>query len=182
MKPAGRSEAFSLIELLVATAVAVLVVGATTGSVLAAQRLESRGEAAGLRLAAAATLWERLRSLPFCSPRTPGQGTLTQAVFPRADTAPDDDGGRLCVEPRDGCPAGTFFTTIHQDGLSLQVAATFCIVGADGFTALPVARLSAYSPLAPPGGHLLLRIRFAEDPTDLVAGVLSGALSAESGQ
>jgi type II secretory pathway pseudopilin PulG len=179
MRRTGRSEAFSLIELLVATVVALLVIGATTGSVLAAQRLENRSEAAGVRLAAASTLWERLRSLPFCRPGTSLRGTLTQTVFPRADTVADDAGGRLCVEPEDGCPAGTFFTTMYQDGLPLRVAATFCVAGAAGFTALPLDRLAAYSPLTPPAGRLLIRVRFADDPADLVAGVLAGAACAD---
>jgi type II secretory pathway pseudopilin PulG len=179
MRCSKRSAAFSLVELLVATAVAVLVIGATTGSVLAAQRLENRAEADGVRLAAAATLWERLRSLPFCSPGVSVQGTLTQTVFPRAETVVDDAGGRLFVEPEGGCPAGTFFTTMNQDGLALRVAATFCVAGTAGFTALPLDRLAAYSPLTPPAGRLLVRVRFADDPTDLVAGVLPGTSCAD---
>lgn len=175
MKGAGRSEAFSLIELLAATVVAVLVVGATTGSVLAAQRLQHRGEAAGARLAAAATLWERLRSLPFCDPGTSAQATLTETAFPRADTSVDESGGRLNVVAHDGCPPGTFITTMQQDGLTFRVAANFCLVSAAGFTPLPFERLAAYTPLAPPAGRLQVRIRSADDPADLVAGVLTGA-------
>ena len=168
-------EAFGLIELLAATVVAVLVVGATTGSVLAAQGLEHRGEAAGAHLAAAVTLLEQLRSLPFCDPGASAQETLTETVFPRADTSVDDAGGHLCVEPQDGCPAGTFFTTRQQDGLTFRVAANFCTVSAAGPTALPVERLAAYTPSSPPAGRLQIRIRLAGDPTDLVAGVLAGA-------
>jgi prepilin-type N-terminal cleavage/methylation domain-containing protein len=170
-----HSRGFSLIELLAATAVAVLIVAATTGSVLAAQHLQVRGAAASARLAAAATLWERLRSLPFCSPALPPQATLTQTVFPHAATLPDAAGGRLYLEPHDGRPAGTFFATVRQDGFAFQVAATFCVADAGGFAALPVARLGSYSPLTPPAGHLLVRVRPAGDPTDLLAGVLPGA-------
>jgi Tfp pilus assembly protein PilW len=175
MRSAARSEAFSLIELLAATVVAVLVVGATTGSVLAAQRLEHSGEAAGARLAAAAALWERLRSLPFCDPAASAQGTLAETVFPRADTNADQAGGHLCVEAQDGCPPGTFFTTIQQDGLTFRVAANFCLASASGFTALPVGRLTAYAPLAPPAGRLQIRIRSADDRADLLVGVLAGS-------
>ena len=175
MRVSARSEAFSLIELLAATAVAVLVIGATTGSVLAAQRLEHNGEVAGVRLAAAAALWERLRSLPFCDSGASVQRTLTENVFPRADINGDEAGGHLCVDAQDGCPPGTFFTTMQQDGLTFSVAANFCLVNATGFTALPVGRLAAYTPLAPPAGRLQIRIRSADDPADLVVGVLAGA-------
>jgi type II secretory pathway pseudopilin PulG len=169
-----HSRAFSLIELLVAAAVAVLIVGATTGSVLAAQHLQVRGATANVRLAAAATLWERLRSLPFCSPVLPPQATLTQTVFPHTDTLPDAAGGRLYAEPHDGRPAGTFFTIVQQDGMAFQIAATFCVADAGGVAALPVARLGSYSPQTPPAGHLMVRVRLAGDPTDLVVGVLPG--------
>ena len=182
MRRPGRSEAFSLVELLVATAVAVLLVGAITGSVLAAQRLENGAEVAGARLAAASALWERLRSLPFCSPGASVRGSLTQTVFPRADTIVDGLGGHLCIQPEDGCPAGTFFTAVQEDGVTLRVAATFCVASAAGFTALPLGRLAVYSPLTPPAGRLLIHVRLANDPKDLVAGVLSGAPCTDGGQ
>jgi hypothetical protein len=179
MRRTHHCAAFSLIELVVATCVAVMVVAAFTGSVLAAQRLESRGEAVGSRLAAAGNVWERLRSLPFCNPGPSGRGTLTQTLFPHADAAAGSPGGWLCTEPQDGCPAGTFFTTIEGNGLPLRVAATFCVVATGGWTPLPVERLAGYSPLSPPAGRLLIRIRSAGDPTDLVAGVLAGSSEAD---
>ena len=61
----------------------------------------------------------------------------------------------------------------------LRVAATFCVASAAGFAPLPLDRLAAYSPLTPPASRLLIRVRLADDPMDLVAGVLAGAPSAD---
>lgn len=169
-----RPAAFSLVELVVATGLAVLLVGAVSGSVVAAQRLEARSQTTGSAVAAAAALWEQLRCLPFCLAGT-AASTLTQRVFPHADAALNDADAWFGAQAQNGCPPGTFFSTTEQDGVTLHVAATYCLIGSNGWAALPSDRLSGYSPLSPPSGRLLVRIRAGHDPADLIVGVLSGA-------
>jgi len=173
MRRVARPPAFSLVELVVATVVAVLLVGAVSGSVLAAQRLQGRSQRIGSGVAAAAALWEQLRSLPFCAAGA-AAGTLTQRVFPHADAALNDADAWFGTQAQDGCAPGTFFSVTEQDGVALHVAATFCVVGPEGWAPVTPDRLSAYSPLSPPSARLLVRVRAGDDPADLIAGVLAG--------
>jgi hypothetical protein len=130
----GHPEAgFSLLEVVVAAALLLLTVTATTACVTAVSRAGQRleGEMAADRALASVTA--RLRCLPFCPSALPapaaecgpGASDLVSAVFPHARADGGTEEGYFVAVSEDGIPAGSFVTSLSADGVRIVCVARF---------------------------------------------------------
>ncbi len=159
----------TLIEVVIATAIIMGVVLATSDGVVAVKATTAGTagrQAAEARMAAEL---EHLRSLPFAPPaaaKAAASGAtpvrdLVSSVFPDADPARDADDARFAAEARDDCPPGTFFTVVALPGGRATIAATFVMGSADGWQPVPAGRLAGYDARLSaelPSAALLIRV------------------------
>jgi Tfp pilus assembly protein PilV len=178
----GDRRGLTLIEVVVATAIIMGVVLATSDGVVAVKEMTAGSARRQAAESAVAAELEHLRSLPF-APAAATAATLADAapardlvasVFPHADTARDTDDARFAPEARDDCPPGTFFTVVALPIGRLTIAATFVVGTAGGWQAVPAARLAGYDPRSVelPSAALLVRVTVAWQ-----AGAKQGAVS-----
>jgi hypothetical protein len=179
----GDRRGLTLIEVVVATAIIMGVVLATSDGIVAVKATTARTARRQAADAAVAAELEHLRSLPF-APASAVGATLADAtsardlvssVFPHADTARDTDDARFAPEARDDCPPGTFFTVVALPIGRLTIAATFVVGTAVGWRAVPATRLAGYDPrrsVELPSAALLVRVTVAWQ-----AGARQGAVS-----
>ena len=179
----GDRRGLTIIEVVVATAIIMGVVLATSDGIVTVKATTARAARRQSAEAGVAAELEHLRGLPF-APAAAAGGTLTGAtpardlvssVFPHADTARDTDDAWFEPEARDGCPPGTFFTVVTLPIGRMTVAATFVAGAADGWRAVPGTRLAGYDvrlSLELPSAALLVKVTVAWQ-----AGARQGAVS-----
>ena len=165
----GERRGLTLIEVVVATAIIMGVVLATSDGIVAVKATTARAARRQSAEAGVAAKLEHLRGLPF-APAAAARGTLTDAtpardlvssVFPHADTTRDTDNAWFAPEARDGCPPGTFFTVVTLPIGRMTVAATFVAGTAGGWQAVPTPRLAGYDvrpSVELPSAALLVRV------------------------
>jgi Tfp pilus assembly protein PilV len=168
----GDRRGLTLIEVVVATAIIMGVVLATSDGVVAVKGMTARSARRQAAEAAVAAELEHLRSLPF-APAAAAGATLADAtpacdllssVFPHADMARDTDDARFAPEARDDCPPGTFFTVVALPIGRMTIAATFVAGTADGWQAVPASGLAGYDvrrSVELPSAALLVRVTVA---------------------
>ena len=169
----------TLIEVVVATAVVMLVVIAASNVLVAVDQATARAGGREAAESSVAAELEQLRSLPFAGGAADGTPTdVVSSVFPHAGIGGDTPAAAFAPEPRDGCPAGTFFTVETVAGGRMTIAATFVVGSATGWTAVAAARLAGYDAgraVALPSAALLVRVSVAWQ-----AGAHSGAVTREA--
>jgi prepilin-type N-terminal cleavage/methylation domain-containing protein len=158
----------TLIEVMVATAIVMAVALATSDGIIAVKAVNARADRHRAADAVAAAEIAKLGALPF-APATSSSGTgatdVVSCVFPNADPdhpASPDTG--FVPEPRDGCPAGSYFTTSQESAGRMTIAATFVAGTADGWRAVPLTLLVGYDlrrSAYPPSAALLVRVTVA---------------------
>jgi hypothetical protein len=156
----------TLIEVVVATAVVLTVVIATSNAIAAVNGANARAGSRAAATTAAATEIEELRSLPFAigGPAGSSATDVVSRVFPHTDPGRDTPDATFAPEPRAGCPAGTFFTVKPVSGGSMTIAATFVVGTAGGWAPVPGIRLAGYDALRAievPSTALLVRVSVA---------------------
>lgn len=169
----------TLIEVVVAAAIVMTVVLATSDGIVAIKAVGARTDRRREADAAAATEIATLASLPF-APATSSSGTaatsVVSSVFPNADPShPASPDAGFISEPRDGCPAGSFFTTTRASAGQMTVAATYVAGTADGWRAVPLDLLAGYDLRRSadlPSAALLVRVTVA-----WTSGRLAGAVT-----
>lgn len=167
----------TLIEVVVATAVVMVVVVAASNAIGAVNGANARAGSRGAAETAVATEIEELRSLPFATadPDRPSAADVVSSVFPHADAGRDSPNATFAPEPRAGCPAGTFFTVKSVTAGRMTIAATFVVGTASGWAPVPGARLAGYDALRAievPSTALLVRVSVAWQ-----AGARTGAVA-----
>lgn len=143
---------FSLIEVVVATAMLALVCTAVSACVAQAQR-----GIAGLSLGdrsqrLVCDTLERLRSLPLyrvshdaASGELQLEPCAVGELFPHALPERNEPDSWFAAEPGDGRPAGAFVTQTRCDGVTLQTTALFVVWTADGWRPVALSRLQGYA-------------------------------------
>jgi Tfp pilus assembly protein PilV len=179
----GDRRGLTLIEVVVATAIIMGVVLATSDGIVAVKATTARTARRQVAEAGVAAELEHLRGLPF-APSAAARATLADAtpardllssIFPHADTARDTDDAWFAPEARDDCPPGTFFTVVALPIGRMTIAATFVADTADGWQAVPATRLAGYDvhlSVELPSAALLVRVTVAWQ-----AGAKQGAVS-----
>lgn len=179
----GDRRGLTLIEVVVATAIIMGVVLATSDGIVAVNGSTARTARSQTAEAGVAAELEHLRGLPFApaaaagttlADATPARDLLS-SVFPRADTTRDTDDAWFAPEVRDDCPPGTFFTVVALPIGRMTIAATFVAGTADGWQAVPAPRLAGYDvrrSVELPSAALLVRITVVWQ-----AGAKQGAVS-----
>ena len=179
----GDRRGLTLIEVVVATAIIMSVVLATSDGIVAVKGMTARTTLRQAAEAGVAAQLEQLRGLPF-APAAATAATLADAtpardlvssVFPHADTARDTDDASFAPEARDDCPPGTFFTVVALPIGRMTIAATFVAGTADGWQAVPATRLAGYDvrrSVELPSAALLVRVTVVWQ-----AGAKQGAVS-----
>ena len=167
----------TLIEVVVATAVVMIVVIAASNAIAAVHGATVRAGGREAAEASVASEREELRSLPFAAAGRTGRSPadVVSRVFPNADAGRGAPDAAFSAEPRAGCPAATFFTVRAVSGGSMTIAATFVVGTATGWTAVPAARLSDYDTrraVELPSAALLVRVT-----VDWRAGQRSGVVA-----
>ncbi len=165
----------TLIEVVVATAVVMLVVIAASNVLVAVDQASARAGGREAAESSVAAELEQLRSLPFAVAADGTPTDVVSRVFPHAGVGGDTPAAAFAPEPRDGCPAGTFFTVRTVAGGRMTIAATFVVGSATGWTAVAAARLAGYDAgraIALPSAALLVRVSVAWQ-----AGAHSGAVT-----
>ena len=168
----GDHRGFTLIEVVVAAAIILGVVLATSDGVVAVKGLTARSATRQAAEARVAAEIEHLRCLPFAPPATSGAtlaaatsgSDLVSSVFPRADTTLDTADAWFAPEARDDCPAGTYFTAVSLPHGHMTIAATFVVGTVGGWRAVPAARLAGYDvrrAIELPSAALLVRVTAA---------------------
>ena len=165
LRPAcGRvhHEGFTLLELLAATAVALVTALAVTSAVVSGTATVAQTKVTADASCAVASLAEELRSLSF-GPGAGGAQCLLEVVFPHASpvTATADGerpDGFFSPAERESCPGGTFFSWLDVAQTPVRAAATFVQRSDTGWVPVPLAALEQYSPSCPPSETLLLRL------------------------
>ena len=154
----GRQAAFTLVELLAATSIALVTSLAVTTTIVSAQLAVSRTTARALAQAQTASVLEELRTLPYSSSDSTA---LLAAVFPHARPELGGSEAFYSDQAQRGHPPGTFFTRLSLGGASAWVAATFVRADGSGWSLVPAAALLDYSPATPPSDALLLCLTLA---------------------
>lgn len=172
-----HSAGYGLLETMAAAAVALTLVAAVSGVIVAAQRLTTAA-AVRARVATAATSeWEALRVLPLESAR---EQSLVSRVFPHADSTRNTSRAWYSAAPTSGCPAGSFFTCVQHDGVELRIGATFVVLR-DGEWQSQLPRATLEGKLEPPTAHVLVRISEAGSrPEPVIVSILPSATSGGS--
>jgi hypothetical protein len=154
----------TLIEAVVAAAVVLTISTAATGACLAARTAAAPGHDRLTADSCVAAQVEALRALPFADQPAGGgspAADLLGTVFPHADPARDTPTAFFAATPRDGCPAGAFFTIRDAACGPLTVAATFLVAAPSGLLPLDPVRLAGYDHSAagcPPAAVMLVRV------------------------
>ena len=133
----------TLIEVVVAAALVLGVVGAASDAVGAFTAATARADRHGLAERRVADELESLRALAYCDPARPvdQRADVVSTVFPHADAVRNNDQARFLAGAADGRPPGTFVTCVADADGVLTVAATFVAATAAGW--VPVAPADA---------------------------------------
>jgi hypothetical protein len=121
------------LEVVVAAALLLLTVTATTACVTAVSRADQRLEGAMAADRALASVTARLKCLPFCPSALPapaaacgpGASDLVSSVFPHARAGGGTEEGYFAEVGEDGVPAGAFVTSLSADGVTIVCVARF---------------------------------------------------------
>ena len=159
----------TLVEVMIATAIIMGVVLATSDGVVAVKGMTARSAGRQAAEARVAAELEHLRSLRFAPAAAPGAALadatsardLVTCVFPHADTVRNTDDARFEPEARDDRPPGTFFTVASPPAVRITIAATFVVGTAGGWQAVPATRLAGYDArrsVELPSAALLVRV------------------------
>ena len=168
----GDRRGLTLIEVVIATAIIMGVVLATSDGVVAVKGSTARTAGRQAAEAGVAAELEHLRGLPFAPSAAAGASlaaatpvcALESSVFPHADTARDTDNAWFAPEVRDDCPPGTFFSVVALPIGRMTIAATFVEGTAGGWQAVPAARLTGYdvrTSVELPSAALLVKVTIA---------------------
>jgi hypothetical protein len=129
---------FSLLEVVIASAIVLFTVTAITACVASVSRAGQRMDASRRGDQALASVAEWLREIPYCADvlpapsGVPGRGArdLVSAVFPHACLSANTEDARFVSVDEHAAEAGSFVTRLVEDGVVVVCAARFC--GADG--------------------------------------------------
>jgi hypothetical protein len=159
---------FSLLEVVIASALLLITIAAVTTCVVSISRAGTRLGETMNRDRAVRAVADRLGALPFCADSYPQinaesanpAGDLVAAVFPHARPAQNTATASYAAGGEGEAPAGSFVTWLTEDGVQVKCVARF-LAGLDGVTALGPEDLVGWDAAAagaPPAPTLAVRV------------------------
>lgn len=149
-----RGTGFSLIEVVIATAIVLVGVSASSALDAAAQQAAGRARASAGAFETVRTWIVQVRSLAFAPAAGDPQGatahTVVGMLFPHADPARNTDDAAYQPAAVDSPVAGSFVTRFRPDGGVLQATARFVVYGNGGWQPLAAGDLAGWSAGAVP--------------------------------